>query len=66
MPEPIEGHNPFLGMPVPEIAERIDLVNQQMAQTKSEMLIGALQQNKGWLMEALHVEIMWNRIKSNE
>lgn len=61
MPEPIEGRNPFLGMPISEIAGNIDLVNQQMTQTKSEMLLGALQQNKGWLMEALHVEIVWNR-----
>lgn len=64
--EPIEGRNPFLGMEIPQIADRINLVNQQMQETNSEMLLGALQQNKGWLMEALHVEIMWNRIKSNE
>lgn len=61
MSEPIEGRNPFLGIPVPEIVDRIQLVDAQMQQTKSEMLLGALQQNKGWLMEALHVEIIWNQ-----
>lgn len=34
--------------------------------TENGLLLGALQQNRGWLMEALHVEIMWNRIKSDE
>ena len=58
--KPIEGQNPFLGMEIPLIANRIELINMQMAETKSEMLLGALQQNKGWLMEALHVEIAWN------
>lgn len=64
--EPIEGHNPFLGMEIPQLAERIDLVNQQLLQTSSPMLRGALEQNKGWLTEALYVEITWNRMKSNE
>jgi len=62
--EPIEGHNPFLGMEVPQIADRIALVDLQMAQTSSPMLRGALGQNKGWLQEALYVEITWNRIQS--
>lgn len=62
--EPIEGHNPFLGMEVQQLAERIQLVDQQMSETRSSFIRGALEQNKGWLMEALYVEITWNRMQS--
>ena len=63
-PDPTEGRNPFLGMEIQQLAERIDLVNQQLLQTGSPMLRGALEQNKGWLTEALYVEIAWNRSKN--
>lgn len=65
MPEPIEGYNPYLGMEVQDIASEIRKVDFQRAVALGEYR-DHLDQNKGWLMEALHVEIMWNRTRSNE
>lgn len=65
MSEPIEGHNPYLGMEVSDIASEIRKVDFQRAVALGEYR-DHLDQNKGWLQEALYVEITWNRIKSNE
>lgn len=62
MPEPIEGHNPFLGMPVPDIASEIRKVDFQRAVALGEYR-DHLDQNKGWLQEALYIEIIWNQIR---
>lgn len=61
--EPILGHNPYLGLLVSEIASEIRKVDFQRAVALGEYR-DHLDQNKGWLQEALYVEITWNRIQS--
>lgn len=59
--EPIEGANPFLGMEIQEIAGNMEMVREQHKQAKSDWVRHALEQNIGWLQEALYVEIVWNQ-----
>lgn len=59
--EPIEGTNPYLEMEVKDIASEIRKVEFQRAVALGEYR-EHLDQNKGWLMEALYVGIESNRM----
>ena len=59
------GENPYLEMEVQDIAAELRTVEFQRAVALGEYR-EHLDQNKGWLLEALYIGIETNRTKSNE